>query len=274
MSKTPVHYNDGWAALRRQTPARLALGLSGISLPTGPHLAFQLAHAQARDAVHAALDAEAVASAIEPLGLGSLRLHSAATDRSCYLRRPDLGRVLDANSRRSLAAVAGKPYDLAFVIADGLSAAAVNQYAAPLLAATLDLLDRSRWHVAPALLVAEGRVAVGDEIGAAIGVSLVAVLIGERPGLSAPRSLGIYVTWAPCVGMTDAGRNCISNIRADGLSIADAAQTLASLLESAARHRCTGVALAACLRQEFTPRLSSSPPKLVRAPGSDDLSGK
>jgi ethanolamine ammonia-lyase small subunit len=273
MSKTPVD-GGGWAVLRRQTPARLALGLTGVSLPTAPHLAFQLAHAQARDAVHAALDADAIAAAIEPLGLGTLRLHSAAADRASYLRRPDLGRMLDADSRRRIAAVTGKPYDLAFVVVDGLSAAAVNRDAAAVLAATLRLLDRSRWRVAPATLVAEGRVAVGDEIGAAVGASLVVVLIGERPGLSAPRSLGVYVTWAPGIGMTDAERNCISNIRADGLSIPDAAQTLASLLESAARHRCTGVTLAASTRQELTPRLSSSPPKLVRAPGSGDPSGK
>jgi ethanolamine ammonia-lyase small subunit len=249
MSGDPLAHGDHWAALRRQTPARLALGRSGVSLPTAPHLAFQLAHAEARDAVHAPLDREAVAAAIEALGIRVLPLHSAATDRVSYLSRPDLGRRLDDASRRALAAVAAASYGLAFVVADGLSAAAVNRYAAALIAATLRLLDADRWRIAPAALVAEGRVAIGDEIGAALGAKLVVVLIGERPGLSAPRSLGAYVTWAPAVGAKDAARNCISNIRDDGLKIPDAARTLATLIENAVRHRCTGVALAASTRQ-------------------------
>ena len=253
MSRQSLAPDDPWARLRRQTPARLALGRSGVSLPTAPQLAFQLAHALARDAVHAALAAERLAADVAPLGLGALRLHSAAADRATYLRRPDRGRALDPASRLLLTAVEGAPFDLAFVIADGLSAEAVNRQAVPLLAATLPLLAGRPWRIAPLCLVEQGRVAIGDEIGSALRASLAVVLIGERPGLSAPRSLGLYVTWSPAVGTVDAARTCISNIRDDGLKLADAAETLANLLHKAASERCTGVALAA--RMHESPRL-------------------
>ena len=253
MSRPVRAPDDPWSLLRRQTPARLALGRSGVSLPTAPQLAFQLAHAQARDAVHATLATDRLAADLAPLGLGVLRLHSAAADRAIYLRRPDLGRALDAGSRDALAAVAGMSCDLAFAIADGLSAEAANRHAAPLLAATLPRLAARPWRLAPFCLVEQGRVAIGDEIGAALGASLMVVLIGERPGLSAPRSLGLYVTWSPTVGTVDAARTCISNIRDDGLKLADAAETLANLLDRAAGERCTGVALA--VRTREGPRL-------------------
>ncbi len=252
---------DPWYGLRRYTPARIALGRSGVSLPTAPHLAFQLAHAQARDAVHCALDVPALAADLAAIGLRSLALHSAAPDRATYVRRPDLGRALNTESRERLQAesaalAAGaldepdlpdkaRRVDLAFVVADGLSALAVQRHAAPLLAAALQLLQHSpsRWRIAPVALVAQGRVAIGDEIGAHLQAALSVVLIGERPGLSSPDSLGLYITWNPQPGRLDAQRNCISNVRPEGLPYADAAHRLCFLLGEARRRRITGLGL-------------------------------
>ncbi len=244
-----------WQALRQFTEARLALGRAGHSLPTDAHLALQLAHAQARDAVQLSLDSVGLASQLQALGLESLLLHSAAADRPSYLQRPDLGRQLDAASRQTLAhgasqqgpaPVLAPAFDLAWVIADGLSARAVHQSAVALVAATLQHLQEStaaHWTVAPVSVIEQGRVAVGDEIGQAQGAQAVVVLIGERPGLSSPDSLGAYLTWAPRVGLTDASRNCISNIRPAGLSIDAAAAKLQYLLEQARARQCSGVGL-------------------------------
>lgn len=242
-----------WAALRRLTPARIALGRSGISQPTVPQLAFQLAHAQARDAVHRRLDAEALERALAALGVTTLRLHSAAADRPIYLQRPDLGRRLDETSAQRLEArpKAGGA-DLALVIADGLSALAVERHAVPLVAALREVLGAD-WRLAPVAIVEQGRVAVGDPVGAALGAEIVVVLIGERPGLSSPDSLGLYVTWAPQPGRLDAERNCISNVRPEGLPVDAAAQRLAWLLNEARRRRLTGVAL----KDESAPALAA-----------------
>jgi ethanolamine ammonia-lyase small subunit len=250
MSELSAQYENDWAKLRGETPARLDLGRTGVSLPTARHLDFQLAHARARDAVHAILTPAALIEALAARGLSALALHSAAPDRATYLRRPDLGRALDLASRRQMHDVSGGPFELGFVIADGLSAAAVNAQAVELIAQTVALRADRGWRIAPTCLVEQGRVAIGDEIGRALGVSLAIVLIGERPGLSAPHSLGVYATWSPAVGTVDAGRNCISNIHAGGLRIADAAVTLAALIDGAMRHRCTGVALGAAMRAE------------------------
>ncbi|MBX3606872.1 MAG: ethanolamine ammonia-lyase subunit EutC [Piscinibacter sp.] len=242
-----------WSGLRRLTPARIALGRSGVSQPTAPQLAFQLAHAQARDAVHRRLDGAAVAAAVEALGLPTLALHSAAADRPIYLQRPDLGRRLDAASAQRLQALApAGRVDLAVVIADGLSALAVERHAAPLVGLLHALLGDA-WRWAPVAIVEQGRVAVGDPIGEALAADLVVVLIGERPGLSSPDSLGVYVTWAPLPGRTDAERNCISNVRPEGLPLGDAAQRLAWLLNEARRRRLTGVAL----KDESAPALET-----------------
>lgn len=338
----PAVIANPWSQLRRHTPARIALGRSGASLPTAPHLAFQLAHARARDAVHHPFDIDATATAIEVLGLATTALHSAAADRAEYLQRPDLGRRLDAGSAASLDALAAgspapaEPLTLTIVVADGLSALAVERHAPPFIAALLAELrrwpmlsstsrrvgeksvtgatdvadasgatdktgktdataatdaadatgtadtaavtaatgttdatyatgvegirgidahvrstgdalpntaDKDGWRHAPVCLVREGRVAIGDEIGGRLGAALVVVLIGERPGLSSPDSMGCYLTWAPRVGRSDAERNCISNIRAEGLPPAAAAARAAGLVR-AARHRClSGVAL-------------------------------
>lgn len=248
-SKPPVTA-AGWQGLRRYTAARIALGRAGHSLPTAPHLAFQLAHAQARDAVHLPFDAKAVAASIRAIGLETLSLHSAAANRPSYLQRPDLGRRLDDASRQQLLARrAARPgahrFDVAFVVADGLSALAVHHNAAPLLAAITARLaaDTLPWRVAPVALVAQGRVAVGDEGGELLDANAVVVLIGERPGLSSPDSLGLYITWAPRAGLTDAGRNCISNVRPAGLSIDAAAAKLHYLLAESRRRQLSGVAL-------------------------------
>jgi ethanolamine ammonia-lyase small subunit len=233
-----------WPALRQATPARIGLGRAGTALTTAAQLDFQLAHARARDAVHAALDTERLLGALGALGLEALHLRSAAADRLTYLRRPDLGRRLDDASRRLL--LRGNDEgrtQIAFVIADGLSATAVNAHAVPLLAAVLEGLGESLLRLGPVALVEGGRVAIGDEIGGLIGADLVALLIGERPGLSAADSLGVYVTWQPAPGAVDAARNCLSNIRPEGMPIAEAAEALLRLMTSAREHRMTGIGL-------------------------------
>jgi ethanolamine ammonia-lyase small subunit len=244
----PVTRPDPWQALRRFTSARIALGHTGVSQPTSVQLDFQLAHARARDAVHQALDTAALTQALAAAWPGSspaLLLHSAAETRNAYLQRPDLGRRLDAPSRALLSARSGgeASCDLAIVIADGLSALAVMQNAPPLLAALQARLSPERWTVAPLSIVEQGRVAVGDEVGELLGAQLVVVLIGERPGLSSPDSMGLYLTWAPRVGLTDERRNCISNVRPAGLRHDDAAARLHYLLEEARRRQLTGVGL-------------------------------
>jgi ethanolamine ammonia-lyase small subunit len=234
---------DPWADLARLTPARIALGRAGSGQPTRAVLAFSLAHARARDAVHAPIDAEGVAARIEDLGFRMLSLHSAAADRATYLARPDLGRRLDPASREALARTHGADFDLAFVVADGLSAAAVHAHAANLLGALKPWIARGGWRIAPVAVAGQARVALGDEIGEVLRARAVAVLIGERPGLSSPDSLGVYLTFAPCPGRADAERNCISNIRAEGLSYEEAAFKLAWLIGEALRLGLTGVGL-------------------------------
>lgn len=246
--------DDPWRALRRFTAARIGLGRAGVSLPTARHLEFQLAHARARDAVHAPLDAQAVEAALRALGLDVIALHSAAPDRATYLQRPDLGRQLDEASNRRLDEALGKRpdapagaspngCDVAFAVVDGLSALAVERHAAALLGQVLPLVARQGRTVAPVALVRQGRVAVGDEVGERLGARLVVVLIGERPGLSSPDSLGLYLTWAPRRGLTDAARNCISNVRPEGLGYEPAAQRLAWLVNEAFARSLSGVAL-------------------------------
>lgn len=241
---------SAWEGLRRFTAARIALGRAGHSQPTAAHLAFQLAHAQARDAVHLAFEPGDLAEALHALDLQTLRLHSAAPDRATYLQRPDLGRQLDAPARDTLQRWrierADLVPDLAFVIADGLSARAVMRHAAPLLAELMPRLRgdvQHRWTLAPVALVEQGRVAIGDKVGGILRARTVVVLIGERPGLSSPDSLGIYFTWAPRVGRSDAERNCISNVRDAGLPPARAAARLHALLTQARQHQLSGVGL-------------------------------
>ncbi len=232
-----------WTArLRALTPARVGLGRTGVSQQTSDLLAFQRAHAQARDAVHARMETAALAAQLGAISGGDvLRLHSMAADRRTYLQRPDLGRSLDERSVAALAGQGEERCDVSLIVADGLSALAVERHAPPLIERLLPQLDG--WKLAPVCLVEQGRVAIGDEIGAALGAQLCVVLIGERPGLSAPDSLGAYVTWAPRQGRTDAERNCVSNIRTEGLSYAQAAAQLLFYLSQARVRKLTGTAL-------------------------------
>ncbi|MDI1261462.1 ethanolamine ammonia-lyase subunit EutC [Aquabacterium sp.] len=253
MSPSPVTANP-WLALRRFTRARIALGRAGVSLPTAPHLAFQQAHAQARDAVHLALDVPALQAALTALGHETLWLHSAAADRDAYLKRPDLGRRLDAPSRQMLldrcsasALQAAEPQargcDIAFVVADGLSALAIGRHAVPFLQRVLPAVQAEAWSIAPLVIVEQGRVAIEDEVGELLGARLVVILIGERPGLSSPDSMGLYLAWMPRPGLTDADRNCISNVRPEGLDYEHAALKLMQLLRESRRLQLSGVRL-------------------------------
>jgi ethanolamine ammonia-lyase small subunit len=229
--------------LRALTPARVALGRTGVSLPTRAHLDFDRCHAMAREAVHARLETAALANTLRnSAGHDVLCLHSAATDRATYLQRPDLGRMLDEPSEKLITqSAATSPFDLALIVADGLSALAVERHAAPLIEVFLPMV--AGWRLAPISIVEQGRVAIGDRIGAMFDAQVAVILIGERPGLSSPDSLGVYITWDPRPGRTDAERNCISNIHAEGLSYAQAAAQLSAILGEARRLRLTGVAL-------------------------------
>jgi ethanolamine ammonia-lyase small subunit len=230
---------DPWTSLRELTDARIALGRAGHSLPTRELLAFQLAHAKARDAVHRRLDVGCFGP------LQPLLLKSMAPDRNIYLLRPDLGRRLSPESVVLLDQQDRGRWDIALVIVDGLSAAAVECHALPFLNHLLPHLDG--WRAARLCLVEQGRVAIGDEIGERAGAALVAVLIGERPGLSAPDSMGVYLTWNPRIGRTDAERNCVSNIRQEGLRPELAAQRVALLLRAARDHQISGIGLSSFL---------------------------
>ncbi|MBB6146302.1 ethanolamine ammonia-lyase small subunit [Silvibacterium bohemicum] len=229
--------------MRAHTPARVALRTAGSSLATAEILDLNLCLAEARDAVHSTLSTASLMPLLRERGWSPILLKSAARDRHEYLRRPDLGRKLSAESRSLLDrnSSAGSANDLVIVIADGLSAIAVERHTVPLLDA-LTPLWLGAAH-APVIIAEQARVAIGDEIGELLQARLTLLLIGERPGLSSPDSLGAYITWAPRIGRTDAERNCISNIRPEGLSYADAAARIAHYLKAATQRQLTGVAL-------------------------------
>ena len=230
------------AQLRPFTPARIALGRAGDSLPTRELLDFNLDHALARDAVYELFDARSILEQLKAANLESVLVSSAAIDRATYLRRPDLGRKLDETSRERLSALRPPVApDVVFVVADGLSAVAPQRYAVPVIEAACRLLDD--WRIGPVILAKQARVALGDEIGELLGAEIVVVLLGERPGLSSPDSLGIYLTYAPGIGRTDAERNCISNVRLEGMSPDLAAKTLCHLLANSRRLRLSGIEL-------------------------------
>jgi ethanolamine ammonia-lyase small subunit len=228
--------------LRELTPARVALGRAGPSLPTKALLDFTLDHARARDAVHAAFDTKALVAQLAGLGIAASEVHSRAGNRRDYLRRPDLGRRLDDASADQLAEADGKG-KLAIVIGDGLSPSAVHAHAVELIRHLLPRLAAAQIALGPVVIATAARVALGDEIGAIVKADMVAVLIGERPGLSAPDSLGAYLTFAPRIGRTDADRNCVSNIHREGLSYDEAAFKIAWLVGEGLRRQVTGVAL-------------------------------
>jgi ethanolamine ammonia-lyase small subunit len=225
------------------TPARVALGRAGASLPTRALLDFTLDHARARDAVHAAFDPAALIAGLGALGLETIEVASRAGDRPAYLRRPDLGRRLDEVSAQRLAARQGNARRLAIVIGDGLSAAAVHAHALALMRQLLPRLAAAGIDAGPAVIARGARVALGDEIGAALGARMVVMLVGERPGLSSPDSLGAYLTFAPRPGTTDERRNCVTNIHGKGLSREEAAFKIAWLVREGLRREVTGVAL-------------------------------
>ncbi|MGF6091990.1 ethanolamine ammonia-lyase subunit EutC [Pseudomonas sp. 18173] len=246
MDKLPFDPHNPWLELRRLTPARIALGRTGTSIPTHAQLDFQYAHAQARDAVHLPFDHGGLRAQLAARGHESVLLHSAAIDRNSYLQRPDLGRKLSAGSAqvlRDYTSAHPGGVDLVIVIADGLSALAVHRHALPFLARLEEQIAAEGWTVAPVILVEQGRVAVADEIGELLGAKMTVILIGERPGLSSPDSLGLYFTYNPKVGLTDAYRNCISNVRLEGLSYGMAAHRLLYLMREACRRQLSGVNL-------------------------------
>jgi ethanolamine ammonia-lyase small subunit len=241
--KTPPPSSRSMRDLRDLTPARVGLGRAGASMPTKALLEFTLDHARARDAVHAAFDIPALISGLGDLGLGALDVSSRARNRKDYLRRPDLGRTLDAASQHLLASHNGNSCQLAIVLGDGLSPAAVNAHAIELVRSLIPRLAVDGVEIGHAVVASGARVALGDEIGAILGARMIVMLIGERPGLSAPDSLGAYLTLAPRPGLTDAERNCVSNIHRSGLGYDEAAFRIAWLIREGLAREVTGVAL-------------------------------
>ncbi|WP_414644708.1 ethanolamine ammonia-lyase subunit EutC [Bradyrhizobium sp.] len=229
--------------LRELTPARVALGRAGASLPTKALLEFTLDHARARDAVHAAFDAETLLQGLAALGLETARVSSLAPGRNDYLARPDLGRKLDPDSRQRLASRRGRGTAVAVIIGDGLSPTAVNAHALLLLRELLPLLAGDNIEIGEAVVASGARVALGDEIGDVLGARMTVMLIGERPGLSAADSLGVYLTFGPAVGTTDEKRNCVSNIHGGGLGYREAAARIAWLIREGLARQLTGVDL-------------------------------
>src|SRR5258707_3194194 len=239
----PAPGDDGvWVALRRLTAARIGLTRTGASLATGPLLDFQLAHARARDAVHEPLDEARLIAELSALEYPIVSIASAAENRQSYLMRPDLGRRLGLGAMAALTPHA-TGHDVVFVITGGLSARAVQMHAAPVLAGVLPALRAQSWRIAPLVVARQGRVAIGDAVANALNADCAVVLLGERPGLSAPDSMGAYLTWQPGPDTTDADRNCISNIRPEGLGTADAAFKIAYLLRAMRARRLSGVRL-------------------------------
>jgi ethanolamine ammonia-lyase small subunit len=236
-----------WEDLRKFTDARIALGRAGVSLPTSKLLEFNLAHAKARDAVHTPLHVNKIQEQLSQINLQkTLHLHSLAKERTMYLQRPDLGRRLDENSLKifkELNSLNEGKFDIAFVIADGLSAFGVEENAVNFIKELAKDLQKQNYKLAPISIVEQGRVAIGDEIGELLHVKLVIVLIGERPGLSSPDSLGLYMTYNPKVGLSDESRNCISNIRIAGLSYKEAARKAMYLICESIRLELSGVGL-------------------------------
>lgn len=250
-SSSVVH-EDPWESLRRVTDARIALGRAGSSLPLQASLSFKLDHARARDAVHMTLQHEQVAEILRNKGLQCLELESEIKNRSEYLTRPDKGRCLSRRSK-GLVAKAEKSHDVCLVLTDGLSARAVHEQGAPFILGAEKILHKAGYTIGPVCVVQNGRVAVGDVIGQLLNARLVAVLIGERPGLSSPNSMGLYLTLNPVPGTTDERRNCVSNIREGGLNCVEALRKFAYLVEEALRLGSTGVSLKDRMSSDYLP---------------------
>jgi len=236
---------DGvWVGLRRLTPARIGLRRTGASLATAPLLDLKIAHARARDAVHESLDEPRLIAELVELGLPVVSVASRSKDRQQYLMRPDLGRRLASSAEATFAEHANSVgYDIALIVTDGLSARAIQTHAKPVLADLLPALRVEGWQIAPLVVARRGRVAIGDAIANALRADCVVVLIGERPGLSAPYSMGAYLTWQPSPQTSDADRNCISNIRPEGVGYAHAAFKLGYLIREMRFRRLSGLRL-------------------------------
>jgi len=237
------HVNhDPWRYLKGHTAARIALGRTGVSLPTHEILDFGLAHAMARDAVHLPLDVAALCAELAQADFATIAVESAVNNRQTYLLRPDLGRRLSEQSAASLTAHPHKGFDLVILIGDGLSSMAIKSHALPMLQALRKHIP-AEWKVAPVVVASQARVALSDDVGSLLQAKLVLMLVGERPGLSSPDSLGMYLTYAPKVGRADSERNCISNVRPEGLQYEAAAYKAIWLAREALRLQCTGIAL-------------------------------
>lgn len=234
---------DPWQSLSNFTQARIALGRTGISVPLKETLQFKLAHAHARDAVYSALNTSSIISLLQSLEYEPLLLHSQAANRNQYLQRPDLGRRLDDASVNKLLELEKQPISVAIIVADGLSANAIQQHALPLLQILLSQLNKAEISFAPICIVEQARVAIGDEIASLLKAELSIILIGERPGLTAADSMGAYITYAPKVGLTDENRNCISNIRLEGLNYQLATDKIFYLVSESLRLKLSGVTL-------------------------------
>lgn len=234
---------DPWADLKQFTDARIALGRTGCSVLTDDYLQFSLAHARARDTIYMPFQKDKVNAQLKTLGLDTIEVSSRATSRSVFLRQPDMGRRLDDESRQRLADIHYKGADVLLVIGDGLSSKAVNKQAVPLISRFLPYMDELGLSVGPVVLANESRVALGDDIAETLHCGLVAILIGERPGLSSPDSLGVYITYKPFAGRLESERNCISNVRPEGLSYDKAAFKMAWLVEAAYDMGKTGTEL-------------------------------
>jgi len=245
--------DDPWDGLKCFTDARIALGRSGGSLPLRESLSFRLDHARARDAVHSPFQAEELIRELETDGLECLELHSAVSSRDEYLTRPDKGRCLSEKSKARLKEYPHKGFDICLAVSDGLSSRAVHENAAPFINTFAETLASTSLTLSPVNVVRNGRVAVADEVGQLLGARLSVILIGERPGLSSPDSMGIYLTWTPQPGTTDEARNCISNIRKAGLSVPEAVRKLAYLIEEAFRIQGSGVELKDRMGDNYLP---------------------
>ena len=236
--------SDPWSGLRSFTQARIALGRAGHALPTAALLDFQLAHAEARDAVHLPWDVDGFADRVRGLGAEVLLLETPVASRDEYLHRPDLGRILSGASRERLGRLTLDAVDVALIVTNGLSSAAMERHGVSLVQAILNGFRSRQLRVAPVALIPNGRVALLDEVGSAVGAKVAVIVVGERPGLSTADSLGVYLTFAPKPGNSDAQRNCISNIRPpEGLSYQAAAAKVLYLTEESMRRGTSGVAL-------------------------------
>ena len=234
--------SDNWEFLRKHTAARIALGHAGVSIPTKELLAFRLAHAQARDAVYSHLALEKISTQLSQNGLDYLEIKSSSASRNEYLTNPDQGKKLSCDSVQKLKQIFSS-FTLCFIIGDGLSATAVNEHAVEVIKIIYSKLKKQNWSIAPIILAEQARVALSDEIGSLLNAEIVVMLIGERPGLSSPDSMGAYITYLPEPGLTDERRNCVSNIRPEGLSYQFAAEKIFYLLTEMKTRKISGVTL-------------------------------